>query len=114
MSQTTFQYYGLTVPTTKEAFRNRFCCKYASDPNYLAPTPAEVKALIAYANWTLCDVARITGISFDIENGLTVVRGWVSESEQSKNDSSEISYPAWRLLLLYAGIVEINEEFLIN
>lgn len=73
-----------------------------------SPTPDEVRELIVYAGQvtgkdklTGSEVARLTGI----KDGRTI-RKWTAPRE-AKNHTP-IPYAAWRLLLLYAGLVDLE------
>ena len=47
------------------------------------------------------------GAHYDSKKGSTSVRRW--QTDTSSKDYRTISYSAWRLLLLYAGIVTVDD-----
>lgn len=84
----------------------RPCCKVFDDPAYVPPTPEEVDGLIKLAGWSQSDVAKLVGVGFNPKKGSTTVRKW--RSPVVSVEHRDIPYSAWRLLLLYAGIVELR------
>lgn len=79
-----------------------------------SPTPDEVRALIEYAGQvtgknklTGSEVARLAGI-----RDARTIRKWTAP--QDAKNHTPIPYAAWRLLLLYAGLVELEpiDEYL--
>ena len=101
-------YSGAGLPVTKEAFRNRNFSLPFSNPDYSPPEPEEIKALISFAGWSQSEVARIVGVHYVKGKGSSAVRKWYAPKES--NDYRPINYAAWRLLLLHAGIVKIEED----
>ncbi len=63
------------------------------DENYEPPTGEEVRALLRYADLTGVEAGLVAGAS---DRG---IRYWTGGDRV-------ISYSAWRLLLVYAGLVE--------
>jgi hypothetical protein len=88
---------------TLEAFRGLPCSLLFADPGYSRPTPGEVDALIRAAGWSQNDAARIVGVSFG-DKGSTTIRKWRAPLQSA--EYREIPYSAWRLMLIYAGVVE--------
>lgn len=99
---------GGAVPQTIAAFRNRPCSRPFADAGYRPPTPEEVRALIKLGAWSQTDAARLVGANVTPGKGSTTIRKW-----QTKKDAREaraIPYAAWRLLLLAAGVVTIDDD----
>lgn len=97
-------YAGVGIPQTIEAFRNRRCSLLFADFNYEPPTPEEVKALIAVAEWSQTQVSEIVGVSHNAK-GSTTIRKWRSPIESPEH--RKIPYAAWRLMLIHAGVVTL-------
>ena len=70
------------------------------------PTPEEIRSMIAFAG-SVTDKDKITGSEFGNLVGVDprTIRKWVAPIE-AKNHT-KIPYAAWRLLLIYCGLVEI-------
>ncbi len=107
MSQIQVGYGSGQTPKTIQAFSNRACSLPANHADYAAPTPDELGALIAIMGWSQSDVAKLTGVSYNVKKGSPTVRRWKAPAD--KPDHRDIPYSAWRLLLLYAGVVAIDE-----
>jgi hypothetical protein len=101
---------GNVLPATLEAFSNRSCSLPFSDPNYCPPTPEEVKQLIALAGWSQNGTAKLAGVAWNKAKGSSTVRRWKAPAD--KPDSKNIPYAAWRLLLLYAGVIKFEDEII--
>jgi hypothetical protein len=99
---------GYTTAQTIQAFRNRPCSLPFSDPGYKAPEPEEVDALIKAAGWSQNKTAMIVGVPFDPKKGSTTIRRWRT-SRENADHYREIPYAAWRLMLLHAGVVTVEE-----
>ena len=92
------------LPQNLEAFRNLPCARAFSDECYQPPSPEEVDQLIKLAGWSQKDCAKLTGVSFT-DKGSSTVRRWKTSNPK---DHREIKYSAWRLLLLYANVVTLE------
>lgn len=101
MSNNNAKYLVDSAPITKEAFLNRDCTRHAFDPLYTPPTTVEINALLNFAGWSQAEVAKLTDVSFS-HKGSTAVRNW-------RKGERNMTYSTWRLLLVYAGIVEEEE-----
>jgi DNA-binding XRE family transcriptional regulator len=108
MSENNTIYNVTSDPTTIEGFANRPCANSFASGNYQPPTLAELRALRKFMSWSQNDVAKIVGVSFNPDKGSTTVRRW--ETASDKKDSREIPYAAWRLLLLHAKVVKLDDE----
>ena len=109
MSETHTQYNtGGEPPKTIQALRNRPCSLPAADPAYKKPTPEELAALIKIAGWSQNDVAKLTGVSYNPQKGSPTVRRW--KAPEDKKDHRDIPYATWRLLLIAAGVCDINQD----
>ncbi|MBN1379929.1 MAG: hypothetical protein JXA04_11925 [Gammaproteobacteria bacterium] len=89
-------------------FKNSPCALPITHPDYQPPTPGDVDKLIKLAGWSQVQAAKLVGVSFNPKKGSTTIRKW----RTNKNDPEhrEIPYSAWRLFLLFAGIVSIDED----
>lgn len=107
MSENKIGYTVDFAPSTIEAFRNRpFSNSF--DSGFEQPTAQDVKALRSLCGWSQNDVAKLVGVNFNPSKGSTTVRKW--ETPENKPEHRKIPYSAWRLMLIYAGIVcvEVN------
>lgn len=96
--------YLVNPGLTLESFRARPCCAYESfESDYVKPSPQDVADLIALAGWSQVDVAKITGVSFVVNKGSATVRRW--KDSKNEDQKRQISYSAWRLLLIRAGVI---------
>ncbi len=69
---------------------------------YKDPTPAEIRQLIKLMGWKGAQVASLTG------TGPRTVRRW--QSPPNLPGYRKIPYSSWRLLLGYAGVVQLTES----
>ncbi|MGJ0490056.1 helix-turn-helix domain-containing protein [Methylobacter sp.] len=98
---------GESLPVSLDAFHNRPCALPFSHPDYVPPTPQEVDRLIKLKGWSQSEAAALVGVSFSPKKGSSTIRKWRTKPES--DDARPIPYSAWRLLLLYAGVVAIDE-----
>lgn len=98
---------GDVLPQKLAAFRNRPCALPYSNQGYVAPSPEEISQLIKLAGWSQNDCARLTGVSYNPKKGSPTVRRW--KAPVGTSGHRDIPYAAWRLLLLYAGVVGVDE-----
>ncbi len=68
------------------------------DPDYSAPSPKHIKAVVRYLGWSGTEVGRRLGV------GSRNVRKWMQEKDENR---PAIPYASWQLLLIYAGIVDL-------
>ena len=108
MSETQASYGNNTLPQTLEAFKNRHCARLYTDNEYQAPEPEEVNQLIKLAGWSQNDAAKLVGVNWDTKKGSSTIRKW--KSDKAKKDYREIPYSAWRLMLIYAGVVTPGDD----
>lgn len=73
-------------------------CMYA-DPDYLPPTPEEIRAVIQLLGKTAEQVALLVGV----KDG-RAVRRWLAPPTAKSH--AQIDYAIWRLMLLEAGLIE--------
>ena len=106
MSQESPLYNALT-PVTVEAFKNRRCSLPKTDPNYLAPTPEEVKSLRSLLGFPQARLGDLVGKTYS-KKGCKAVRRWETATENK--ESVPIDYCAWQLMLLAAGVISIDER----
>jgi len=95
------------LPETLEAFRNHPSALLSTDPNFRLPTPEEIKRLRQLAGWSQVQAAKLVGVAFDPKKGSTSIRRW--ERAEDKPDHRLISYAAWRLMLIYASVVTVDQ-----
>ncbi len=93
---------------TLDAFKNRASSLPYSASGYDAPTPEDVGELIKLMGWSQNDVAKMTGVNYDPKKGSPTVRRW--KAPVDKPDHRDIPYSAWRLLLIAAGIAQIDDD----
>ncbi|MUJ27947.1 hypothetical protein GNP73_08155 [Aliivibrio fischeri] len=105
MSEITARYMS-ALPVTVEAFRNRPCSLPITDPNYVPPTPEEVRALRQLLGFTQSRVGALVGRSYN-KKGCKSVRRW--ENNIESKEYQPINYSAWQLMLLAAEVIFIDE-----
>ncbi len=93
---------------TLEAFKNLTCTLPFWHPSYTPPDPSEIRALTEYSGWSQSVTAQLVGVRYDPKKGSTTIRKW--KTDRGKKEHREIPYAAWRLMLLYAGIVELEDD----
>ncbi len=98
---------GGSLPVSLEAFSNRPCALPFSHPAYAPPSPQEVDRLIKLAGWSQSGIAALVGVSFNPKKGSSTIRKWRARADS--DDARAIPYSAWRLMLLYAGVVSIDD-----
>jgi len=108
MSEEHASYNAETLPQTLDAFKNRNCTRLFTDEHYSPPTPEEVKQLIILSGWSQNDAAKLVGVKWDTSKGSSTIRKW--KSDKAKKDHREIPYSAWRLLLIYSGVVNTDNH----
>lgn len=97
---------GQIKPTSPDAFKGRACTLPFGHPDYKPPEPYEVAALTELLGLSQVHTANLVGVKSDPKKGSTTVRKWKTERG---NERRQIPYSAWRLLLLYAGIVTVED-----
>lgn len=108
MTDTHAGYGSNALPQTLQAFKNRPCAMPFTNDSYVPPEPEEVAQLIHLAGWSQNTAAKIVGVKWSTDKGSSTIRKW--KSDKAKKDHREIPYSAWRLMLLYAGVVVVDEE----
>lgn len=98
---------GGMLPITLDAFKNRACSMPFKKAGYTPPTPQEVDRLIALAGWSQCYAASLIGIACNPKKGSSTIRKW--RTAVSHSTYKQIPYAAWRLMLLYAGVVSVDD-----
>ncbi len=93
------------VPRTLEAFRNHPSAKPFAE-GYEPPDGGTVAALIDVMGWSQNQVAMLVGANYNPKKGSPTVRRWKTDSDEHR----QISYAAWRLLLVAAGVVDIRQD----
>ena len=92
---------------TLDMLKTRACALPYANPNYKPPSPDEISALIELAGWSQVETAKLVGVTYNPKKGSTTVRKWKAPIESKEH--RPINYASWRLLLLYAGVVTIEE-----
>lgn len=100
-------YGGGGNPATLQAFKNRACSLPYYDPGFELPTPEEIKALLKLTGWSQKQTALITGVNWN-SKGSTSVRRWKAPRESDSH--RQINYAAWRLMLLAAKVVSVDDS----
>ncbi len=103
---------GGVLPATLEAFKNRPCALHFNHQGYQPPTPQEVARLLELAGWSQNKTAQLVGVSWNPSKGSSTVRKWKAPSD--KKDARPINYAAWRLLLLYSGVVAVGDALCVE
>ena len=98
---------GGVAPESLAAFKQRRCVLPFSHPDYRSPTPDEIDRLIKLAGWSQNDAAKLLGVTFNPKKGSSTIRKW--RAHPDSKDYRVMPYAAWRLALLYAGVVAIKD-----
>lgn len=99
--------YSTSEPLTILAFQNRPCSLKRTDPNFVQPSPADVKNLRKLLGLSQVALAKFLGVTYNPTKGSTTVRKW--ETQEDKKEHRPINYAAWRLLLVAANVVSYEE-----
>ena len=99
---------GIDKDDALKAFSNKKCCLHFNHSEYLHPEPEEVTELIKLAGWTITQTAKLVGVSYTVEKGSPTLRRW--RANKSASHYREIPYSAWRLMLIYAGVVKPKND----
>lgn len=106
--------YNNSEPNTLEAFRNRPCVRVKDDPEFIPPTPQEIKILRNLMGLSQRGMARFLGVKSTKDKGSPTIRKW--ETKEGSSEHRPMNYSAWRLMLIGAGVInsdmvmlEINE-----
>lgn len=98
---------GGSLPASLEAFSNRPCSLPFGHAAYVPPSPQEVDRLVKLAGWSQSEAAALVGVSFNPKKGSSTIRKWRARADS--DDARAIPYSAWRLMLLYAGVVSLDD-----
>ncbi len=98
-------------PSSLDAFKNLPCALPFWHQDYIPPEPGEVAALTELAGWSQNEAAKLVGVKFDPRKGSTTIRKW--KTEKGSKEHRDIPYSAWRLMLLYAGVVGLKDGIII-
>ena len=71
-------------------------------PDYRPPTQEEVAALLRFAGWLPRHATQALGMKWSTKKGNGTLRRWKSGGDSYL----QIPYTPWRLMLIYAGIVQ--------
>lgn len=99
---------GGAMPMNLESFARLPCALPFIDERYQPPTPEEVAQLINLAGWSQNEAAKLAGVSWDTKRGSSTIRKW--KSAKGEKEHREIPFSAWRLLLVYAGVVDPADD----
>lgn len=87
----------------REIFRLKYCCLPYTDNEYTPPTGKEIKEVLNIEGWTYAEAARLLGVSSGKDGRSTTVQKWVAGERK-------IPYSAWRLLLAYSRIKDMDKN----
>jgi hypothetical protein len=96
------------VPKAIAAFKNLPCAKPFSE--WTPPEPEQVKALIELSGMNRRHWADLLGISYSDKHGSTTIRKWCMNKDAK--DYREIPFSTWRLMLIYAGVIDPKHDVL--
>ncbi len=99
--------YSSSVAITVEAFQNRPCSLPAIHPDYVPPTPQEVKSLRHLIGYSQADLGLL-GNKAVTSKGCSAVRKW--ESALGSSEYRPMDYCLWRLMLYIAGVASIDDD----
>jgi len=105
MTEIDDKYEGQGLPKNIDAYKNRACGKGIEHPDFVLPTPAEIKRLRNLLGFSQVDLAKFVGVSWNVKKGSSSVRKW--ETLEGK-EMRKISLSAWKLMLIKAGLVVIE------
>lgn len=97
--------YKVGKPPTIEEIASRPCGRLFTDPGYEPPTWKDLRDLMAATGWKGAEVAAIVGAAETPQKGSRTVRKWTADPATT-NESRQISYAVWRLLLINTGVVD--------
>jgi len=93
---------------TLDYFKGKCSLLPFNDPQFKHPTRGEVSALIKLMNWSHKDLRNLLGVAFsERSNSSSTVTSW---QQGEKSEASKIKYDSWRLILLMAGLVTLDEQ----
>ncbi|WP_069005357.1 hypothetical protein [Candidatus Thiodiazotropha endoloripes] len=101
---------GHVVPDNLDAFKGRPCTLPFNHPDYKPPEPYEVAALTGLAGWSQTRTADLVGVKSNPKKGSTTVRKW--RTKKGNPEYRQIPYANWRLMLLYAGVVTLDDGYI--
>jgi hypothetical protein len=107
MSEKRGTYGPAGTAQTIEAFQSRPCSLPPWHPDYKPPEPEEVDALIKAVGWSQNTAAMIAGVPYEPGKGSTTIRRW--RTARGKPNHRQITNSAWRLMLLHAGVVTVED-----
>jgi len=108
MNETATRYKKPEVmPLSLAGFEQLRCALPFTDEDYQPPTPEMIAQLINLAGWSQNDAAKLAGVSWDTKRGSSTIRKW--KSAKGEKEHREIPYSAWRLMLLYAGVINTKD-----
>ena len=85
---------------------DRNCMLPCSHKRFTHPTPKDVSEFLKKYNLSHSEIATLLGISCSPKFGSSTIRRWVTLGKTSHH----IPYPTWRLLLIYAGVVNFEDD----
>lgn len=92
-----------------DSFAQKNCCLHFIDSNFQHPTPEEVKVLRKLLGLSQVGLAKLVGVNFSEQKGSTTVRRWETSVENKKNHRV-IPYAVWRLMLMAANIISVEND----
>lgn len=83
------------------------CTLPLSDPDYIPPTPEQIKWLRAYLGLSQAKLGYFLGKTVT-QKGCSIVRKW--ETESDKKEHREIDANAWRRMLYAADLASPSDD----
>lgn len=107
MTEQSPTYNAAGAPCAAE-FRRRPCCLPYSDQRFEPPTAQDFRDLVALTGWSQSVLANLVGVGYSEKSGSTTIRKW--KTDIGSKEARGIPYAAWRLLLLAADVVLIDQD----
>ncbi|WP_345855791.1 hypothetical protein [Shewanella algae] len=103
----TSKQYCDSVPLTVEAFKNRRCSLPACHPDYVQPTPDDVRALRVLLGFSREELSKFANVKLS-NKGSGAVRKW--ETPIGSSEHHHINYGVWRMMLYAAGVASVDDD----
>lgn len=99
---------GDNLPQSLNAFKKLDSIK--PHPNWTPPEPDQIKQFISLSGMNRRVWADLLGVTYTEKHGSTAIRKWCLP--KTAKDYRQIPYTAWRLMLIYSGLVDGNLDVL--
>lgn len=107
MSEDKTLYSGFEPQMTLDDLMNSQCTLPLSDPDYLSPTPEQIKWLRVYLGLSQAKLGYFLGKKVS-PKGCSIVRKW--ETASDKKEHREIDANAWRRMLYAANLASPEDD----